>query len=105
MNAIVTIDHDATFDERMRIARTWLLARADQLRERLSRVEAIEADDEVRRGIAKSARAELTHIDHALARLDEGTYALCERCGNEIDPDRLAVVPYATGCRSCAAEG
>ena len=105
MNAILAGTHEATYDERMRSARAWLLARAEQLRERLSRVDEIEQDEEVRRGIAKSARAEMTHIDHALARLDEGSYALCERCGKEIDPARLAAVPYAAVCRHCAAEG
>ena len=32
------------------------------------------------------------------ARIDEGTFGLCERCGKPIDPERLEALPYATLC-------
>ncbi len=31
----------------------------------------------------------------ALNRMDEGTYGLCQLCGNPIDPERLDALPYA----------
>ena len=41
-------------------------------------------------------------IQSALQRLEEGTFALCEKCGAEIDAERLLAVPYASLCRACA---
>lgn len=41
-------------------------------------------------------------IDAALARLDEGTYGVCERCGRPIAEERLEALPYATTCIECA---
>ena len=35
---------------------------------------------------------------HALARMDEGTYGICEVCGKEIPVARLEAVPHATLC-------
>lgn len=37
-------------------------------------------------------------IDRALARLDAGTYGICERCGRPIAPERLEALPFATLC-------
>ncbi len=37
-------------------------------------------------------------IDAALRRLDEGTYGRCERCGKEIEEERLEAIPWATLC-------
>jgi DnaK suppressor protein len=43
----------------------------------------------------------LRQVEHALHRLDKGTYGICEECGREIDSERLAVLPYATLCLDC----
>ncbi len=40
----------------------------------------------------------VAEIDAALARLDDGTYGLCVRCGKPIDADRLEARPWATLC-------
>lgn len=45
----------------------------------------------------------LAALDLALERLEQGTYGVCERCGREIDPDRLEARPAATTCIGCAA--
>jgi RNA polymerase-binding transcription factor len=37
-------------------------------------------------------------IDKALAKLDEGTYGLCDRCGKPIEKVRLKALPYANLC-------
>jgi RNA polymerase-binding protein DksA len=50
------------------------------------------------------ARDRLAEIDAALARLDEGSYGACERCGLPIGDDRLAARPAATTCVRCAAK-
>jgi len=48
------------------------------------------------------ARAHLAQIDAAMARLAEGGYGRCERCGQPIAAARLAARPVATTCMSCA---
>jgi DnaK suppressor protein len=59
-------------------------------------------NDEVLAGIESSAKAELARIRRALVRIDQGTYGVCEACGESIDPARLSVVPDAARCISCA---
>ncbi|MFB0545453.1 MAG: TraR/DksA family transcriptional regulator [Anaerolineae bacterium] len=43
----------------------------------------------------------LEQVEEALERFAKGAYGLCERCGQEIDPARLKVLPYATLCLNC----
>jgi RNA polymerase-binding transcription factor DksA len=43
-------------------------------------------------------------LERALHRTDEGSYGLCEQCGQPIHPDRLAVLPGAKVCIRCARE-
>lgn len=43
----------------------------------------------------------LRQVEHALRRFEKGTYGICEECGQEIDPARLEVLPYATLCLNC----
>ncbi len=38
----------------------------------------------------------------ALARLDAGTYGLCQKCGNPIEEERLEFLPLSTHCIRCA---
>jgi DnaK suppressor protein len=40
----------------------------------------------------------LTEIDGALQRMEDGTYGLCERCGQPIGGERLEALPWATLC-------
>jgi DnaK suppressor protein len=43
----------------------------------------------------------LEQVEGALARFTEGTYGLCEKCGEAIDPARLKALPHATLCVRC----
>jgi len=43
----------------------------------------------------------LAQVDGALARLDEGTFGQCIRCGREIAPARLEALPWAAHCIDC----
>lgn len=47
---------------------------------------------------------QLAQVEEALARLDEGTYGLCELCGEKIPPGRLEILPYATLCVTCQSQ-
>ncbi len=44
---------------------------------------------------------ELKEIEEALLRIKKKTYGICEMCEEEIDPERLAVKPFAKYCIDC----
>lgn len=45
----------------------------------------------------------LSKANRALERVEEGTYGICESCGNAIPVERLEVLPYSTLCVECAS--
>ena len=47
------------------------------------------------------AAATLHRVEFAIARLDEGRYGRCTRCGGAIGEKRLTAVPFALCCRPC----
>jgi RNA polymerase-binding protein DksA len=51
--------------------------------------------------LANNARDMLSQTEHALARIEDGTYGVCERCGEPIGKMRLMAFPRATLCLSC----
>ena len=51
--------------------------------------------------LVAGARTGLEQNRHALERIDEGTYGICESCGNPIGKLRLQAYPRATLCMSC----
>ena len=51
--------------------------------------------------MAKNARESLHIIEAALGRIDDGTYGVCESCGNPIGKMRLQAFPRATLCMEC----
>ena len=51
--------------------------------------------------VADIKRQQLTRIDEALRRLEEGRYGVCEDCGTEIPLQRLQAAPYAACCVPC----
>jgi DnaK suppressor protein len=46
-------------------------------------------------------RETLIKIDAALSKLEDGTYGVCEECGDEISEERLKIMPFAIYCRDC----
>ena len=49
----------------------------------------------------QNARDLLAQNEQALARIDAGTYGVCESCGQAIGKARLQAFPRATLCVSC----
>jgi DnaK suppressor protein len=49
-------------------------------------------------------RETLGKIDVAFGKLDEGTYGICDECGDEISAQRLMIMPFAVLCRDCQEE-
>jgi DnaK suppressor protein len=58
---------------------------------------------ETRLALEKRIIDQLAEIEHALSKFEEGTYGLCDNCGQPIDPDRLEALPQANLCLSCKA--
>lgn len=50
------------------------------------------------RALAGQLRDQLDDVESALARLDEGTYGLCEVCGEPIGEARLEAMPATRWC-------
>ena len=48
--------------------------------------------------ISNNIKDLLDKIDHALRRIEDGTYGICERCGKPIERARLRALPYANLC-------
>ncbi|HEY1330918.1 MAG TPA: TraR/DksA C4-type zinc finger protein [Actinomycetota bacterium] len=62
--------------------------------------EAVERINQV--AAARSLDAAVREIDRALAKLEDGSYGICDRCGRLIPEERLEAVPWASLCVSCA---
>jgi len=53
--------------------------------------------------IERNADDLLHKVEHAIRRIDSGTYGVCEVCGEAIPVARLEILPYATMCVTCAS--
>ncbi len=66
--------------------------------------EATEAAElETRLELEKRIIDQLTAVEHALAKFEQGTYGLCDNCGQPIPPERLDALPQASLCLDCKA--
>ena len=110
-------------DARRRAVIERLLGRRRELEEELARLVARQSDPSQnvsfgkrigdgtteaverynRTAAATPMAANVVEIDRALEKLEEGTYGLCEDCGEAIPQERLDVVPWATTCVRCRA--
>lgn len=68
---------------------------------RLSRIDAIQAQQIARSQKLRGANR-VQIINAALARLRQGTYGECLRCGEPVGLERLRVSPEVTLCRECS---
>lgn len=68
------------------------------------REEAASATADLERWIAVESqkRNNLAEIEHALQKMDAGTYGICDNCGQPIDPARLEALPHAAHCMNCS---
>lgn len=99
--------------------RQQLATRYDEIQQRLGRIslerrhtnqplnadseeQAIETEnDQVLDALDDQIRAEMKQIEKIMTRIDEGTYGVCEACGEQIAPKRLEALPQATRCITC----
>jgi DnaK suppressor protein len=54
-------------------------------------------------GVGGTLEVTLAKVDRALDKIDEGTYGMCDSCGQPIAPGRLKAMPESTLCVQCAA--
>ncbi len=67
--------------------------------------EATEALElEKRLVLEKRVKEQLADVEHALHKFEEGTYGLCDSCGQPIDPARLEALPHASLCMKCKTQ-
>jgi RNA polymerase-binding transcription factor DksA len=64
---------------------------------------SLQFERETLRATLREAEARVGEIDAALARVDAGTYGVCEVCGAPIPPERLEARPAAATCVRCAS--
>ena len=60
--------------------------------------------DEVLEGLENAGLLEISQINAALARIEEGTYGDCATCGEPVGEKRLEAIPHAAQCISCASK-
>lgn len=65
---------------------------------------ALEASRNALLRIRDRERKLLAKIDDALKRIEDGSYGLCESCGNPIGADRLRARPVTTLCIDCKSD-
>lgn len=52
-------------------------------------------------GLLETTSSQLNQIEAALAAIENGTYGVCRRCGQEIPEQRLEAIPETDLCISC----
>lgn len=62
-------------------------------------------DREIDLYLSAQARATVVEIDRALQKIEDGTYGVCENCGQTIPDARLEALPYAALCVNCKSGG
>lgn len=66
--------------------------------QRLADVGAVTLNRELDLSMRENVEHLLEQVDRALEKIEEGTYGLCDRCGQPIEEGRLQAMPEATLC-------
>jgi len=51
--------------------------------------------------VSENESKQLTLIDEALLRIEDDEYGTCQNCEKDINPKRLAAIPWARYCLDC----
>jgi DnaK suppressor protein len=62
---------------------------------------AVEISEDINLKRLSAHRQLLNDVEECLRKVNEGTYGICEDCGEEISEKRLRVIPTATLCIDC----
>jgi RNA polymerase-binding protein DksA len=72
--------------------------------EQLADDAALATERETGQALRQNLSVVLNQVDHALDKIEHGTYGRCDDCGNEIPPKRLEALPHANLCVSCKSK-
>jgi len=108
MNQIMRQAKKALSERREALMRMWRQT-SDEERQSSGAVETDWVDaasekeaEEVLHLLSDKERREFEEIEAALARLADGSYGLCLRCGRAIGRQRLIAIPEASYCLECS---
>lgn len=59
-------------------------------------------NEEVLNALESEAKVEIQHLSNAITRIENGSYGICQTCGDKIAKQRLQVQPAAINCIKCA---
>lgn len=54
-------------------------------------------------GVLSTLEERLKEITDAMARIENGTYGVCQKCGKPIEAEKLEANPATTTCLACTA--
>lgn len=67
-----------------------------------ARLEETPEFDDISIAIRQRSEDALSEVLAALARIDDGSFGLCESCLSPINADRLEAIPHTPHCVGCA---
>lgn len=59
---------------------------------------SLESDSMNHRVLLKQQQHELDEVNHALSKINNGTYGICEKSGDKIPLERMRAEPHARYC-------
>jgi RNA polymerase-binding transcription factor DksA len=102
------MDDRQRLEERLRVVEDELAHLDEESEEKgeygAGRVEPEVVIWEMNMALRNETEARVKQVRKALRRLEEGSYHTCERCGREIEPERLEAIPETALCTTCAHE-
>lgn len=67
----------------------------------LADLATVTLDREIDDTLEENSEHLLKEIEKALEKIEQGTFGICETCGQPIAEERLQAIPYATQCIDC----
>lgn len=58
--------------------------------------------DEMQNSLKNREVDRLYNINHALDKIQNNTYGICDECGSKIEEERLDIIPESATCSKCA---
>ena len=100
------------FKEQLLDAKEHILQNVDLASKELGQLQTQENNDDmdfasmrsdamIEQAISDQQKSELADIEHALRRISNGNYNICEMCSERISMSRLKAKPYAKLCMTC----
>jgi DnaK suppressor protein len=73
-------------------------AAAPEFDENFADAAQVSAEQGENQALAASLRDQLADVEHAISRLDDGSYGTCEECGKAIGAARIEAMPATRFC-------